>query len=259
MTHARLISLAVGHALAADAPVGDALRALNRPAAAALADAGSLPEALRVAGLSPTLVALATTWPGAVLPAVRRLGRIPPAFRFQAPLVQLLAYLAFALFGLASTQLVISSRLIPSLETAFERTIDAPGYWPLFAALGALVMGAPMAGALVLGMVGSPRLPGWGRELRTAQEASVAAALWESGAPAELRNRISNGFLHPEAAGGDAADADRRAAAALAHATRHHARFVAAMRLFGLGSLALWAFGTLVRVYVLVSQSPGGL
>lgn len=259
MRRDRLISLTVGQALAADAPVGPALRALDLAEAATLADAGALTEALRRAGLPAPLVVLATHFPPAVLPAARRLGLLPGAIRFQAPLLQLLFYLGLSTLGLQATQRVLHAYVLPTFAEMTVQPVQSITSLSTLGALAALVLGAPVLGALLLSASGSPRSPGWGRALRVSREAALAAALWESGAPAPLRNRLAANFLDPEAMGRNAADADRRATAALGLAHRSHARFVSAMRMGGLGALTLYAFGTLAEVYDFLAKLPVSL
>jgi hypothetical protein len=259
MRRDRLISLTVGHALAADAPLGPALRALGLTEAAALADAGVLHEALRIAGLRGSLGELAGVFPAAVLPAARRLGLLPGVLGFQGPLLQLLVYLGCGILGLRLGQRLLHAQVLPALAEMTAQPPDDIASLSTLAVLAAAVIGVPVVGALLLSLAGSPRLPGWGRALRVAREAALAAALWESGAPATLRNRLSATFLDPEVAGRDAADADRRAAAALGLARHNHARFVSAMRIAGLGALTLYAFATLAEIYGLLAQLPVSL
>jgi hypothetical protein len=252
----------VGHALAEERPLGQAIRAVSvdRQAvqAAAAADAGDLEHALRLTGMEPGLATLGAAWPAAVRPAQRRLARMPAKLVFQAPVLQLLGYCTLVGgFQLVIYQL-LRTKVLPSMQEALaETTATEPAELAVLAtiwATAAIALGLPLVAIGVAGVLGSPMLPGWGRHLARAREAALVDGLLDAGAPQQYANEFMSSCTHLRGEGYTKADLASIFDLGLADAQRVHARFVAGLRLFAYGALIVLPAGLTLTIYQAISS-----
>lgn len=253
MNRRRLTVLLVGHALAEDTSAGTALRDAGISgglAAAAEADAGRLGSALRATHLGPQLGPLAEAWPSAVRAADRRLRRIPSSLVVQAQLLQTLVYLLAIALLQAMVLQVLSDKVRPSF--LYFDVGAADGKWFMVELVRQLVLlGLPLLfAAIVATVVLPPLVPKVAGPLRRARQAAVAAALIETGAPADVRRSFRGSTMDHATV----EDLDRVFEASLTRSERAQRRVVVFVRAAGLGSLSLTALLTTMAVYLIISQ-----
>lgn len=258
MTPRRVTHLLVAHALAEGEPLGPLLRSLGLIATAA--EAGRLGDSLRGLGIPADLAQLGERWPAAVRPALGRLARIPPALTLQVPLLQLVGY--FVLIAVTQLGALWLSQLhvLPSLAAvgADPAMGDTDVVLRLYLLLDVVLLGS--LALLFVGCVAvitradSPTFPGGGRHTLHAREAALAAALLDSGAPAEVRNDIASSFQVLRGVGPTAGELDLVFDHALERAGAARQRFVSLVRVVGLGILTLTALAATASMYVLVAR-----
>jgi len=255
MNHSRLTLLMAGHALAEDVELSAVLRQLGRPSseqAARAAEAGRLARSLELAGLPADLVDLATRWPAALRPAARRLTAVPPMEVFQAPLVQVLGFMAL----LATLQLGVAAvlhwKLRPTLMAmALELGAADPPGLALVVAGDLLVL---LACVLLLLWAMHDRWVqrggrSWRAQLLQARQACLLAALHDAGAPVEIRNDFARSCRNPAGLGAGIDELELVAERALAQADGAHRRLVTTIKVGGYGLLTMLALAMLAGVY----------
>lgn len=246
MTPLRARSLLLGHALAANEPIGAELRRGGLANAADAAEAGDLSRALRLAGFPEDVAALAASWPASAAPAQRRLSRLPSTLVFHAPLVQTLCWFGFVAFVQLLVLLVLHIKIVAMFS-------DFPGPESVEQSLLAgealfTVLIVPFGIAVISGSVG--RFAGWQRWLDRAREASLACALLDSAAPESVRRSFAASCRALAADGGDRVELEGVVRLSLAEAAAAHQRFVSGVRFVGFGILTTLAFGALASVYL---------
>jgi hypothetical protein len=257
MTPGRLALLLAGHTLAESAPLGPVLRALPIEGAdegAAAAEAGNLGQALTRLRFPKDLVGIAELWPAALRPATERLDRLPSSFLFQVPVAQTLAWFLYLLVHQILTLLVLRTRvlgaLLPSLDGQAETLLMLI---LVFAVLFTLLL-PPAIYLLFRSPLERMRLFSWGRCLARAREASLAAGLVESGAPAQVLTAFLLGCQELKGRPSRAGDLDAIAESAIASARSGHQRFLGLLRAVGYGVISLLAFGIVSSILLGVAR-----
>lgn len=259
MNPRRLATLIAEVSLAEDRPLVDELRkvpAAFGSAAASAAAAGDLSRALSLAGFDRDLAAVGAVWPRAVRQASSFLDRLPSTARLYLPLFQTAAYFLFIAFIQMMCLLILSRKVLPVMGViARDHRLDVPHFWE--ATLALFIIGTiALIGFAALGASGWRRLPGWGRHLGRARDASLIAALVQTHAPSEVvnswvRKATTLGDLSEGALSEDlltiAADSGARAERAML-------RFVTTVRIVGFGLLTLLAFGVTLSTYVFIAR-----
>lgn len=259
MNRRRLAQLLVGHALAEGTPAGVVLRTSRGPGAAAAAaevDAGHLRDGLVLAQLDPVLAALAAAWPTALRPAQRRLAAMPSRRLLQIPLLQTLSYLVLLSMLQAVVLELLDDKVLPAF-LAMMPHVPPEHVAPVAAVRGVVVVALVVLPVLIGIVQWAPiRVPGLGLHLLTAREAAIAAALDESGAPADVRAGVAASFRGLSPGHATAAELDRVAEQRVAAAVVAHQRVATAARVLGLGVLVVGALVITATLYQFVAWMP---
>ncbi|GEM_PF-5760600 len=247
MKRARLTELLTARALAEGGSLVDALR-VSRAARAAQAvgevEAGRLGPGLRIAGLPKDQVALAEAWPTALPEFLRRLARLPGAFTALLPVWATLAYLLLV----AQFQTLVALRIDQTVSPMLRRS--APESQMLDWVSASLDVLGPFTALLLLAalllLVRPEWLPGWGTHRRAARAAAMRGALLATEAPPEVRVslRADEGDVGPQVA------FERALAAADVGERRWHV----ALRVLGIGLLTATAAMITLPVYYAVAS-----
>lgn len=256
MTPTRAASLLLLEAVARDATPTE-LRSLH-PGAARHFERGDLAASLVALGLDAELARACARWPRAGLPGLRRLEALPTGVAFVAQLTQVLAYFVLVAVLQSLVLAVLRAKVLPVLDGVAGDFRNTHGLLDVLSITVSLLCLAalPLGLWLLAGASGWHRLPGWGRELRRAKEAALAAALRETDAPEDARAAVHGTFRilrDPEAGTGELDELFYEAGAA---AEAGLERFLAAARLVGLTLASLLALATLVAVYGTMARLP---
>lgn len=262
MTPVEAASWVVADALENDRNLREALEPL--PVSRQIVHLASGPQLRRLVSalaLGEDVAALTEKWPRVLAPALRRLEQLPQRFRFRLHLAQTLVYLTLVAILQAIVISIVTVKVFPVFERMgvdLEAPVDMLDWFSL--TVGAsLCLALPVGLWLVSGAVGWDRLPGWGRSLARAREASLAAALLESRPPDDVRLAWlgrARWVGEPSLA---QVDLDALALESSAAAERAMWGFLTRVRVVGLGVLTLNALGLLASVYAFVARLPGGI
>jgi hypothetical protein len=255
MNDSDAVSLIAEVCVAEGRSLGHELRNLPQPyakEAAAAADQGALREALRIAGVDEDVAAMGALWPSATRVTSELLARLPSTARLLLPLVQVAGYLLIVVLVQAVVIAVVRRKALAGVMGQLLEAELAP---PLLVwDLAVLVAGLGVVGLFVyavVAMMGLKGMPGWGRALARAREATLLAALVQTNAPSEVvtswLGRAS--LLRPIGPHVSADDALLIARDCAVHAEAGMTRVVSTVRIVGFGVLALIALGITLDVY----------
>lgn len=259
MTPQAAATVLVADALERGLPVNEGLSALNvSPRVVMAAKSGNVPEVLNGLSVDPVLQRVAAAWPRAFAPALRRFEALPNQATFTFHVMQTAGYVFF----LALLQTLVGAMVMFKVHPLVEQMgadFGLPTMVHVATTISTLVLFAviPFVAWLVSGATGWARLPGWGREMKRAKEAVVAAALLESHPPDDVRLAFYSKLEWLGDATLSPVDLSLLAERTTADAERALARYLAALRFVALGLLSLNAFGLLASVYVSLSRLAG--
>lgn len=252
-----MVELLAGHALAEGAPLGEALRWTRAPRAQAAAvevEAGRLGAGLRLVRVPQEQVRLAAAWPEALRPAQKWLTRVPSRLILQIPLLQTMAYLLLVLTLQAGVVWLLEFRMLPGWM-AIDRSRTFSSFGWLEPVRLALTCAVPLLMASMVLVAWVPeRLLSWGKHLRRAREAALAAGLVEAGAPPEARREVFASFGGPVPEHATLAELELVLTCAVASAEASHQRIVTTVRAIGFGLLIAVAAAMTAGVYQFVAQ-----
>ncbi len=260
MKLARLRELLIGHALAEERPLGEALRAAGGPgsaAAAVEAEAGRLERALVLAGLPEDEAEVAGAWPAALRPAQERLALLPSRLVASVQLLQTAAYLGLLALFAGWALLVISSTMVPQLQM-LGADLSSGGLpsvdWFGPAGAGLIVIGPLLMATAVLGLWFPALHPGSRRHLKRAREAALAAGLRAAGAPDEAWQQVRASFRQLRLEHATAEELDLVCRQATARAEAAWRRLVASVRWIGLTVLCGLGAGATASLYRYIAE-----
>lgn len=259
MTPQSAATVLVADALERGLPIDDGLSSVRGiPRIEVAAKRGDVSEVLKRLSVDELLIQVAQLWPRAFAPALRRCEALPGSARFSVHVLQTASYVFFLALVQVAIGAVLTKKVYPVLE-AMGRDYGTPSALAVSmttAAVFALGM-VPLVVWLAAGATGWERLPGWGRELRRAKEAAIAAAVLESQPPDDVRLQFYARVKWLGDATLDPVDLSLLAEQAAVDAERALARFLTAARFVSLGLLTLNAFGMLASVYVTLAHLSG--
>ena len=218
---------------------------------------GRLEDALRALEFDATVAQAAARWPAALRPICARLHRLPDERGLRFEVYETLHWLLPPALAQWAVLAIVQVKLMPVLT----QVAAGGSSWLVHAGgacrLGALALGLLCAGATAVALRGVGAAD-WRRWLQRAREAGVLAGVTAAGAPDEVLalQRAAARSLGDAAGATTAADLDLLAGDAALRAERSMGRAATAVKVLGVGALALLALSVCLDVYGTIAVAP---